>query len=382
MTVTALAIDNYRSIRELHLPLGRITVLVGENGCGKTNCYRAVRLLHAAACGRLAEAFAEEGGMPSALWAGGRSARETLRLRVGVDIDRFSYALACGLPTPKTYGYPPIGSLFLLDPEVKEEDVTVRLDDRRKPVPMCQRRNHVVTLRDGQGERVLLTDSLDLSESVLSQIADPSRYAEMALMHQLLLGWRFYHQFRTDTDSPLRDERIGVRSPVLASDGLNLAAALQTIIEIGHEDELQTAIERAFPKSHVSIVSDDAGRLGIRLYQPGIQRPFTGRELSDGTLRFLCLAAALLTPRTPSLLVLNEPETSLHPDLLPALATMIRHAGSRGQVLLTTHALSLAEELAADGAVVHRLEKHGGQTALAGDRGLRGERVDRGLLNP
>lgn len=350
MAIARVTIANYRSIRDLRLSLARVTVLLGANGCGKTNCYRALRLMHAAAAGRLAETFAEEGGMPSALWAGKRKQHEVVRMAIGVEFERYAYTLACGLPTPKD-------TLFKLDPEVKEEDITVRVDGRVRPVPMCERRNHVVTVRGVDGGRVVLDDRLDLGESVLAQLADPSRYGELALVRGYLLDWRFYHQFRTDQHSPLREERIGFRSPVLASDGHNLASALQTIVEIGDGGELDEAIEQAFPGARLGVSCDAMGRIGVHLQQPGVQRVFTARELSDGTLRFLCLAAALSTPRPPVFLVLNEPETSLHRDLVPALATMITRAGSRGQVLVTTHDDGLARRLAEDGAEIHRLEK-------------------------
>ena len=66
-------------------------------------------------------------------------------------------------------------------------------------------------------------------------------------------------------------------------------------------------------------------------------RPLAGAELSDGTLRYLLLVAALLTPDPPPLLVLNEPETSLHPDLLPPLARLVRSAAERSQVMVVSH---------------------------------------------
>jgi len=98
---------------------------------------------------------------------------------------------------------------------------------------------------------------------------------------------------------------------------------------------------------------------------PGLFRPLEAAELSDGTLRYLCLVAALLSPRTPPFLALNEPETSLHSDLLPALAELIADAGERGQVLVTTHAEALARALEkrAETATV-RLTKREGATVI------------------
>lgn len=112
---------------------------------------------------------------------------------------------------------------------------------------------------------------------------------------------------------------MGSRTPVLHHDGRDVAAALQTIIEIGDERGLRGAIADAFPGSELSIIVQDDGRFSIELRQEGLLRPLFGAELSDGTLRYLLWVAALLTPRPPSLMVLNEPETSLHPELLPAL---------------------------------------------------------------
>ena len=78
---------------------------------------------------------------------------------------------------------------------------------------------------------------------------------------------------------------------------------------------------------------------------PDLPRPLEAWEFSDGMLRYLCLLAALLSPRPPAVLALNEPETSLHPDLLAPLAAQIVAASERSQVWVTTHAMPLAREI-------------------------------------
>jgi predicted ATPase len=159
-------------------------------------------------------------------------------------------------------------------------------------------------------------------------------------------GWRFYDQMRTDLAAPARQPQIGTRTPVLSDDGADLAAALQTIIEIGDNDALDESIADAFPGSHVS-VSMNGSWFEVHMQQHGLLRPLAAAELSDGTLRYLLWVAALLTPRPPELLVLNEPETSLHPDLLPALARLITRASEHSQVLVVSHAAGLIDALQA-----------------------------------
>ena len=103
---------------------------------------------------------------------------------------------------------------------------------------------------------------------------------------------------------------------MLSDDGGDLAAAVQTIIEAGFDD-LPRAVADAFDGASVSVAVHD-GLFDLQLHQRGMLRPLRAAELSDGTLRFLLWAAALLSPQPPSLMVLNEPETSLHPDLVRA----------------------------------------------------------------
>jgi predicted ATPase len=146
-----------------------------------------------------------------------------------------------------------------------------------------------------------------------------------------------------------------------------LAAAIQTIIEVGDSDAVAAPVDAAFPGASLTIATEPDARFAIEFRQPGLLRPLSGAELSDGTLRFLLWLAALLTPRPPSMMVLNEPETSLHPDLLPALSHLIIKAAETTQVWVVTHSTALIRSLSTHAGVrAIELQKELGQTQVKG----------------
>jgi predicted ATPase len=156
----------------------------------------------------------------------------------------------------------------------------------------------------------------------------------------------------------------------LDHDGRDLAAALQTIIEIGDAGTLASAIEDAFPGAEMWIEFDQ-GQFQVAFKQYGLLRPLSSAELSDGTLCYLLWVAALLTPRPPALMVLNEPETSLHPDLVPALARLIQKVSQSSQVWVVTHSTTLSQQLTKiDHSQLVCLEKVLGETQVRGQAPL------------
>lgn len=359
MSITRIQVEGYRSVRDVWFKLRRVNVLVGPNGCGKSNLYRAIYLIAAAANGQFARTLADEGGMPSVLWAGPR-AQGPQRLTLGVSIDDLKYKMSCGM-IPTTPGDP---TAFRLDPDIKEEEIS--FVNAGKSTSLLKRESGTVNARDVEGKRVAFPIMLSSGESVLSGLREPHRFPEISALRQEILSWRFYHQFRTDSGSPLRQPQIGVMTPVLAHDGSDFAAALQTIIEIGDAETLHQSISDAFPGTELQI-DHDSGEFIASMRMPGFNRPFTGKELSDGTLHYLCLLAALLSPRPPTLLALNEPETSLHPDLFEPLAKLIAQASKHSQLWITTHARELADFiLEYTGEAPIELQKTDGETKIVG----------------
>jgi len=380
--LSALAIANYRSLRQLTVPLARLTVITGPNGSGKSSVYRAMRLLAEVAQGGVVRSLAREGGLGSTLWAGPervsaamrrgevpvegtKSGRDPVALRLGfssADAAGFGYAIDIGLP-------PPVPSTaFSLDPEIKQE-VIWNGPLLRPAALLVERKGAALRARGEDGGWQAIGRPVPAWASMLTEFADPRSAPEMLALREQVRGWRFYDHFRTDADSPARQPQLGTRTPVLSADGADLAAAVQTIFEIGDEAALQAAVDDAFPGARVAVQCGGDGRFALQMRQHGLLRPLATAELSDGTLRYLLWTAALLSPRPPPLLVLNEPETSLHPDLLPALGRLIVRAARDAQMIVVSHAnrLIAALDAAAQPDALQRieLEKDFGETRIA-----------------
>lgn len=377
--ITRLAIYGYRSIRDLVLAPGRLTIVTGANGAGKSSLYRALRLLADVAQGRIIQSLALEGGLNSTLWAGPEKFSRAMaagEAPVEPLASRSPKALKLGFAS-KTYGYAvdlgPTSSAtktFPLDPQIKlEAQWTGEHLDRGNL--FAERRGSGVRIRASNGEWRQAASSLSGVDSMMTHCADLRDAHDLSILRETVRRWRFYDDLRADREAPARRPQIATFTPALADDGSDLAAALGTILEVGDADGLRETIEDAFPSSAIDISMSD-GYAETLMRQHGLLRPLRAAELSEGTLRYLLLVAALLTPRPPPLLVFNEPESSLHPNLIGALARLMRKVSKATQIFVVTHSATLVSELIADDCCVEiALEKRLGETLAPAHRSPR-----------
>jgi predicted ATPase len=369
--ITRLAISGYRSLRDIRVTLGALNVVTGANGSGKSSLYRALKLLADIAQGRIIQSLAAEGGLQSTLWAGpeafsramkagaqpvqGLVRKNPISLKLGFSGEDYGYAIDLGLPRD---------SIFSNDPAIKVESLWTgeRLGRANE---FAIRKGPYVRIRDGNGEWREAFQHLAQFDSMMTHCSDPREALELLLLRERMRDWRFYDHLRTDRDAPSRKPQVGTYTPIMASDGSDLAAAVQTIRGIGADGDMDAAVADAFPGARVVVTGADDGYLEVEMRQHGLLRPLKASELSDGTLRYLLLVAALLSPRPPTLMILNEPETSLHPELLPPLARLIAQASKRSQVIVVSHAQTLVAALgAADDSSEIVLEKDLGETVV------------------
>ncbi|MCF5907004.1 AAA family ATPase [Francisella tularensis] len=270
----------------------KLNIITGVNASGKSNLYKALRLLAETAEGGVIHSLAKEGGLNTTFWAGpekisrqmikgevaiqGNSKQNVARLRLGFADDLFGYSISLGYPEPSLLA-------FSLDPEIKRETIWAG-DVYKAPSVLVDRTGPLVKVRDGRKWEVIEQYTPDF-ESIFTQAVYIDKTPEIIRLREKVKGWRFYDHFRSDKDAPARLPQLGTRTPVLSQDGHDLAAALQTIIEIGDSQALVETIEDAFPGTKLGIKMYENGHFIVELYQQGLLRPLSASELSDGTLR-------------------------------------------------------------------------------------------------
>jgi predicted ATPase len=365
LPVREVSAAGYRSLKAIHYPMSQLDVFVGANGVGKSNLYRGLELLRAAAENSLGDALGQE-GFRQALWAGPGKHKTPARLRLSA-----GFSDVGGSETAYRYevelGYPALSAAAFGDEAHVKSERLVYLGGRR-PATLMERDGARLMARGEDGRPSPIEIDLLDTETAFGRIEDPARFPALDVVRRTLLQWRFYHDLRTDAQSALRQPCAAAPAVSLASDGRNLAAVFATLAHICEDTvALEAAVDRAFPGATLNIPQPGRFASFSMSFPEFPMREFEAAELSDGTLKFLALAGALLAYRLPPFIALNEPESSLHPDLMEPLAGLIAQASKRSQIWLVTHSERLAQAIGArGGGAVRTVLKKDGATVIDG----------------
>lgn len=344
MRLLACEIEGYRSLKSTHLALGSVTVLIGQNGVGKTNLLNGIELIQAAALGTICRRLAEEGGLESAIWAGRPEGPldAPSSIRLTAEFKSLRYTIEVGAPGPED-------AALSGEPIVREEALyrTQIGSDGTGEQTIMHREGTSVLLRDARGARQHFREHLMPSETALSAFRDGAAYPELAYLRQLLETWRIYHRFSLDAAAPSRRPSLALCTPALAPDGRDLAAALATIAQLKRRPDLINGpIGEAFPGASLDItVHGGNAHLGLSL--PDVARPMPAAQMSEGALQIVSLIAALTAFRPPGLIAINEPEAGIHESLLGLVARLVVRAAEHSQICIVTQSSALAEAIAA-----------------------------------
>lgn len=319
-----IQVSGFKSIRQAIVALGPLTVCIGANGAGKTNFISLFRLLNAIVEGRLREFVTRSGGADALLFLGSKETQE-IKLDLEFGNNLYSARLA---PTPDD-------NLFFI-----EENCYFW--DRAYPRP------YHGPSRSGH-EESLLTKSED-------RIA---KYIRSAIEN-----WQLYHFHDTSANARVKKQSYIHDNIKLASDAANLAPFLLLLRDAyaASYAHIVRSIQLVAPFFDDFVLRPIAGTDNIQLawQQKGSDKLFGPSDLSDGTLRYICLATVLLQPVPPATILIDEPELGLHPYAIVMLASMLRSASTRMQVIVSTQSVPLVNQFSADDLLI--MERNGAET--------------------
>jgi predicted ATPase len=374
MRILRFEVEGFRSLRQIDWHPGNLNVVIGPNGSGKSNLLRTLELLSVAASGGLGVYIKREGGIEPLMWDG-RTDHIRLRCKLSPaeewrDPDRegFTYDLSLG-----RLG---VSSAYRVESEILGNFYEVELGTRQEPFKLLERDLRQAVIFDSEQRKLVAQqESVPEEETLLSLGAGPFTANRLIVTHQQHLArWGVYQRLHTDRDAPIRAPTVARMETSLNADGQNLISVLHTLYSTNRDfkNEVNTAMRTAFSNDFDEIVFPPAAdqRIQLRLRWRSLQREQSAADLSDGTLRFLFLMAALANPSPPPLIAIDEPETGLHPSMLPIVAEYARDAARRTQVILTTHSPDLLDAFGNEPPTTTVVEWKDGQTVLrvlAGD---------------
>jgi predicted ATPase len=356
-------VQGFRRLYDVDLKLKPLNVVIGANGSGKTSLLDVFSLLAASASGRLKETVSDLSGIDANLTnlvaAKGEKARfMAFGLTMGVvGHNPIEYRVAM---TPVGVGY-----------EISDEALTQKRD---MPQPFKHIQVHhgdvryFVRPKTGKGRLEPPNWDYNQTESALSQV--PKMFQEPEDFRKRLASSTHYHVLDVSRRAPIRLPQQMRDAQLPGHDGEDLISCLYTLRETDPDrfETIEATLRAGFPDfERLNFPPVAAGTLAMTWKDKTSKNPFFMHQLSEGTLRFLWLTTLLQSPGLTAVTMIDEPEVSLHPELLSLLADLLREASQRTQLIVATHADRLIRFLKPSEVVTIDVNEEGAAGASRAD---------------
>jgi predicted ATPase len=332
-TLDRIQIKGFKSIRNADLDLGPVNVLIGANGAGKSNFISVFMLLQRMVAGQVQRHVMESGGADTLLHFGAKRT-SALSLQLHFAPGDFSYRATLA---------PSSGDRLFFAAE----------DWARPP------RDWSLTVNfsaEPQKESSLLGDLHAIgSDTLQTEGADENPLRRE--IRELLRGGRVYHFHDTSSAAKVKLTGDVGDNEALRSDASNLAAFL-FLLKTTHPDSYRRIVSTVrlaapfFDDFRLRPSPFNEQKIQLEWSEKNSDAYFNAHALSDGTLRFICLATLLLQPELPSLIIIDEPELGLHPYAIQLLAGLVRSASHKAQVILSTQSVTLVNQFTPEELIV------------------------------
>lgn len=318
--LSRLVLHGYKSIAECDLKLRRLNVLIGANGAGKSNFIGFFRFIAKMLDNKLQITVAQAGG-PDAILHFGRKKTEYLQAEFYVGEVKYWFSL---LPTLDNRLFFERESILCTEPR---ENSDVRSGG------YFESQAHIYNSNNG----------INLLDSAIETIKKI----------------RIYHFHDTSSSALIKQVHNINDNEYLRDDARNLAAFLLRLKK-HHKENYQRTVKTIrlvapfFGDFHLRPTVDNKEKIQLEWTENGQDEPFPASALSDGTLRFICLATVLLQPEEfmPSAILIDEPELGLHPFAIRVLAGLMKSASHEHQLILSTQSVELVNEFDAEDLIV------------------------------
>jgi predicted ATPase len=336
--IDRLKVQGFKSLKDATWEPGRLNVLIGPNGSGKSNLLSAISFLQNGAEGDLAQEILRQGGVSPLLWDG--QARE------------ISWDVSASSRSFRTYTHKSMDYKIQLSRLGETSSYRIEREslDLYREIDfsfLTREPGRIVTV-DGNGDkREAPAGSIRDDQTLLSTFAAPFDNPGVVLFRDSLIGWSIYQDIHVGQTAPLRKSAVARVEDRISPDGQNLIPVLHTLYTGNREFKraLDAAMSAAFGRDYEELVFPPAAdqHIQLRIRWKSLRTEQSAANLSDGTLRFLLLVAIFATPNPGDVIALDEPETGLHPSMLPIVAELAAEASQRTQVILSTHSADLLD---------------------------------------